>query len=182
MRHYAKALSELAGANGALRRRLEAHEEDARRLSAAEPQESSWHTAGMLKDLAESGEWALLRQQADRHLESPDPEAARLARRMLALALAHSTERADKEAAIAHYSALAVAPSGEPTDYGSLALLLAERGDAGGAQRALLTGIERCPANADGYFMDIGHRLVEATGDRAFRKELEAAIAQRGRS
>ena len=135
----------------------------------------------MLSEIAGTGDWALLREQAERHADSPSLPVALAARRMMALAFANGTERADKEAAITIYRALTEGDAPEPTDFGSLALLIAESGDAESAKVMVLRGIAACAAKATGYFLDIGHRIVEATGDRAFRNQLQAAIAERGR-
>ena len=178
---YGAALTELSAAHAPLRTRLDALEADARALAAIEPPESFSHTIAMLGEIAGAGDWALLREQAERHADSPSAPVARAARRMLALALANGTERADKEAATAIYRDLTEGDAPEPTDFGSLALLLDEGGDTENAKVVVLRGIAACAAGAMGYFSDIGHRLVEATGDRTFRRQLEAAIAERDR-
>jgi hypothetical protein len=178
---YGAALTALSAADAPLRARLDALEADARALAAIEPPESFSHTIAMLSEIAGTGDWALLREQAERHADSPSIPVALAARRMMALAFANGTERADKQAAIRIYRALTEGDAPEPTDFGSLALLVTEGGDAESAKAVVLRGIAACAAKATGYFLDIGHRIVEATGDRAFRDHLQTAIAERGR-
>jgi hypothetical protein len=101
---------------------------------------------------------------------------------MLALAFANGSERAEKEAAITLYRALTECDAPDPTDFGSLGLLLAETGETRIAKDVVLRGIVTCTPRAIAYLADIGHRIVEATGDRDFRNQLEMAIAERQRS
>jgi 3',5'-cyclic AMP phosphodiesterase CpdA len=174
---YGAALATIVEANPTLGTRLRALEADARALAAVEPVESFSHTVAMLDEIASTGDWGLLREQAERHLDSPSPPVALAARRRQALALANGTERAEKEAAAALYQDLSRSEVFDQTDFGNLALLLVEIGDQGRARDALLSGIAACGATS--YLMDIGHKIVEETGDRAFRKQLEAALSDR---
>jgi len=44
----------------------------------------------------------------------------------------------------------------------------------------VLEGIKRFPAKAD-YFSRIGQTIVEAKGDKDFREQMKATIAERGK-
>src|SRR5207245_1361556 len=99
---------------------------------------------------------------------------------MLALSLAQSDEPADKARATALYRALIEDGVAEPRDLGNLATLLtaAERFDE--AKAIVLDGLRRFPADARDYFVSIGLRIVEATGDRMFREKLGTTKTARG--
>jgi hypothetical protein len=178
---YDVALCALCATEPALKVRLDGQEAEARLLAAVEPQQPFTHTTALLEDLANAGEWDLLREHAERHLESAVPAVAEEVRHMLALALANSPEPGDKKAAIALYESLTRASSIRSTDRANLALLLLEGGNVENAKAAVLDGIATCPASAVGHLADVGHRIVGATGDKEFRRQLEAAIAERGK-
>jgi hypothetical protein len=177
---YGDALKELCNADSALNVRLAAQENDARMLANAEPCESFPHTGALLTELAAAQDWDLLREHAQRHVDSPVPAVAIQAKRMLALSLAHSDVAADKKTAINLYQSLAGSDSAEISDVGNLATLLIEAGQMNEAKAAVLDGIGKFPEKAD-YFFGIGQKIVEATGDRNFRKHMEAAITERGK-
>ena len=176
---YGAALAELSQTVDGLRQRLDALEVDARNLSGIE---ASWifsHTVQMLNDLATKGYWNLLRDQATRHLESPSQRTAKVARRMLALALSNSSERADKQTAVSHYQQLHEHGNLAAEDFGNLALLLVDVGDPIEGQAVILRGIAACESRFIDQMASIGHRIVETTGDREFREKLNVAIAER---
>ncbi len=178
---YGTTLEELCGTDSALKDRLTAQQDDAQMLAGAEPTDSFFHTGALLAELADAHEWGLLREQAQRHLASPDPTVAIQARRMLALGLAHSDETADKEAAIKLYLSMTEDESAEISDFGILATLLIDARRMVEAKAVVFGGIAKFPANRADYFLQIGQRIVEATGDRIFREQMKAAIAERGR-
>lgn len=178
---YGAILHELGEADAAMKDRLDAQESDARVLASAAPPRSFSHTSTLLTELAAAQEWVLLREHSQRHVVSPDPAVAILAHRLLALSLANSDEAADKETAIELYRALAGAESAELSDAGNLANLLIEAGNLDKARTVVLEGIRKFPAKAD-YFTGIGQKIVKATGDKDFRKRMEAAISERGKS
>jgi len=177
---YGAILQEIGGSWPELKARLADQEKDARMLAEAEPQKGFSHTGALLAELAAAHDWDLLREQAARHLESPDRTVAIQARRMLALGLAQSEEAADRAAATELYRSLAKEGLAEAADVGNLATLLVDAGSFDEARVVLLDGVGKFGADAPGGFLEIGQRIVEATGDREFRKELEA-IAARGR-
>ena len=70
------------------------------------------------------------------------------------------------------------------TDAGNLAILLMEvmgNDSLEEAKAVVLKGISNFPLKAD-YYVEIGQRIVEATGDKNFRQQLESAVAERGKS
>jgi len=178
---YGTTLEELCNAQPTLKARLAEQENDAQMLAAAEPSEFFSHTGALLAELAAAQDWGPMREQARRHLDSPDLPVAIQAKRMLALGLAHSDEAADKQAAIELYRSLPQDASAEISDAGNLATLLIDVGRMDEAKAAVLGGIGKFPAKAVDYFFEIGQKIVEATGDRTFRKQMEAAIAERGK-
>ena len=177
---YCAALAELGAAQPSLRTRLDAQEQDALLLAAVKPRSSFSHTTALFLELADAHEWALLRQQAERHIDAADPTLMAQARRMLALALANSLDASDKAAAITLYRSLAESAAPDPTDAGNLAILLTETGAPDEAKAALLQGVATCPPERLDYLAGIGYTIIEATGDREFREQLRAAIAERG--
>lgn len=178
---YGAILHKLCEADAALKNRLDAQESDARALASTTPPGSFSHTNALLTELAAAQEWVLLREQAQRHVVSLDPAVAILAKQLLALSLANSDETADKETAIELYWSLAGAESAKFSDVGNLAALLIEAGELDKARTAVLEGIRDFPEKAD-YFAEIGQKIVEETGDRDFRQQMEVAIAKRGKS
>ena len=131
----------------------------------------------LLNELASAKEWGNLREQAGRHLGSADLRVSTQARRMLALALANSDELTDKNKAIQYYRSLAESETAVFADHGSLATLLADAGCTDSAKDVVLKGIRKFPAKA-AYFSEIGHQIVEATGDRDFREQLTDATRE----
>jgi hypothetical protein len=178
---YGEFLNESCNRHPSLKPRLESHESDARLLANSEPAESYSHTAALFTELAAGHDWALLRDQSKRHVDSPNPVMALQAKRMLAMGLAHSDEPAEKATATALYRSLTAGASADATDAGNLATLLLDAGSVNEAKATVLGGIERFPPDRVEYFLQIGQTIVEVTGDRTFRKQLEVALAQRGK-
>ena len=177
---YGSLLRELCKADTALKDRLDAQESDVQVLARTTPPTSFSHTNALLTELAAAQEWAPLYEQAQRHMDSPDPAIAILAKRMLALSLANSGEAADKETAGELYQSLNGAESAEFSDAGNLAILLIDSGKCEEAKSVVLEGIKRFPAKAD-YFSGIGQTIVEAKGDKNFRERMKATIVERGK-
>jgi hypothetical protein len=176
---YGAALDEICATYPELRSRLTDQERDAQTMASTEPLTSFSHTGALLAELATAHEWGLLRAQAERHVDSPDLAVAIHAKRMLALSLAHSEETADKAAAAVLYRSLAQNLS-EVTDVGNLVTLLIEVGSFAEAKAVLIDGIKKFPSKSTAYFFEIGLKIVEAMGDRTFRKTMEEAIVERG--
>lgn len=181
---YVDFLRNLSSKDSELKSRLAVQEKDAKSLANAQPHEGFSHTTLLLQELADDGEWELLRGRAQRHMDSPDPTVAIHAKRMLALSLAHSEKATDKKMAIQIYRSLTSDRSTDFTDAGNLAILLMEViGDDGleEAKKVLLNGIGTFPLKAS-YYLEIGHMIVKQTGDKNFRRQLESAVEERGKS
>lgn len=170
---YGILLNELSTGNPSLREKLEEREADARALAGAEPFQPFAHTLALLRDLASDQDWVSLRAQSERLLDSPERTVAIEAQRMLALCLSQTTELSEKAKAIALYKELSSNESAVAADLAALASLLADAGNHEAAKEVVLDGMNRFPDAAEG-FATIGQRIVEATGDRAFRNELSA--------
>jgi hypothetical protein len=169
-------LNNLSGANPGLRQRLDEREKDARVLAGAEPLKPFAHSLALLEELAAAQEWTLLREQADRQLTSADVVVATVAKRMLALALAQSDEGSDRRRAADLYQDLADGEMSIADDLAALASLLIGLGEHNPAKTVVLRGMHRFPEATNGFFT-VGQIIVEATGDRAFRNELDARRA-----
>jgi hypothetical protein len=176
--HYSEMLQHLCESNSDLRDKLTGRESDAQTLAGVEPLQPFAHTIALLDQLKAEEDWNVLRDQAERHIASPDHILSRKAKRILALCLARSTERADRERAAANYRDLVEADNAEAEDSAALATVLSAIDDYGAAKAVILSGITKFPASADG-FADIGQKIVEATGDREFREQLLALNAVR---
>lgn len=177
---YGAALLKLCDAQPDLKTRLDEYERDARMLASAEPQEFASHTSALLADLAAANDWALLREQSQRHIDSADVSTSIEAKRMLALSLAHSEEQRDKQAAIDLYRSVAADGAAKISDIGNLATLLVESERIDEAKAVVLDGIRQFPANQRDHLLQVGQRIVEAAGDREFRKQMETAGRERG--
>lgn len=177
---YGTFLHELCDEDAELKVRLASQENDSQALAIAAPLTSFSHTSVLLNELATAQEWRPLIDQSQRHAVSPDPGVATLAKRFLALGLGNSDDAADKDAAIELYRSLAGTESAEFSDTGNAALLLFEVNKPHEAVTVVLEGIRKFPTKA-GYFSEIGQKIVEATGDKDFRKKMKAAISERGK-
>lgn len=178
---YGTALERLCDAQPNLKTRLAEYEQDAQRLASTAPPESFTHTGSLLAELAAARDWTLLREQAQRHLDSSDVDIATDAKRMLALSLANSDETADKKMALEIYRSLAGDDAAKINDIGNMVTLLIEAGHVDESRAAVLDSIRRFPANKRDHLLQLGQRIVEATGDRSFRKQMEAAAVERGK-
>ncbi|ODT05158.1 MAG: hypothetical protein ABS52_00150 [Gemmatimonadetes bacterium SCN 70-22] len=177
---YAARLSNLCATDASLQARLGGQEADARSLAAVGPAEPFSHTKDLWQDLCDSHDWEMLRGQVEPYIASDDESLALCATRMLALALANSDERADKERAIMLYRSLIESGSPEPSDALNLTELLMDIGQPDEAKVVVLGAIHRCPVSAADRLNSAGQLIVAATGDKEFRNQLSAAIAERG--
>ncbi|MDL2279916.1 metallophosphoesterase [Desulfovibrio sp. OttesenSCG-928-G11] len=178
IRDYGADLHSRCQSDTALAARIAQHDRDMRTLAVAQPIIS--FAADLLSDLAETQDWELLAVQARRYLESQDTATQTYARRMLAGALAHSTEERDRNEAIRQYEALICDGQVSPEDYSNFAILLLSLGRHNEAQAVVLNGIAVTPCDKLGSLHEVGQNIVSQTGDRNFRKRLETAIAERG--
>jgi hypothetical protein len=177
VRQYGAALEELGRAHPELKTRLAEQETDAQAMVGVKPSGPFAFTASLLAELADSRDWDTLRSHALRHVESPDSALQAKAIQMLALSLAHSTEQADKATAIEMYRGLVNNGSAETSDVCVLATLLAANDEYAEAKQVIQGGLVRPGPKAT--LIEIGFKIVEATGDRAFRKQLQNVGAER---
>jgi predicted phosphodiesterase len=175
---YGEELKARCAADPALADRISGHDVDVRSLVASQPKVT--YAADLLADLAAAQEWSLLRDQAERQLGSPNPAVVAQARRMMALALAHGPDEADKREAIGQYRALIADGAAEASDRTRLVSLLHGLRKFDEAKQLVLESVAVSPPGALGAVIELGNRLVTETGDRAFRLDLEAARKKRG--
>jgi predicted phosphodiesterase len=178
---YAIMLEQIATVQPDIQDRLTGLENDSQILAATEPRTTFSHAVALFTQLSKEHEWSLLREQAKRHLQSADRSIAVQAKRMLALSLAHGEQVADRIAAAELYGSLMQEGAAEASDAGNFATLLIDLDNFEGAQKTVLDGIEKFPVKATDYFFQIGQKIVEATGSREFRRQLENAIKAKGK-
>jgi tetratricopeptide (TPR) repeat protein/predicted MPP superfamily phosphohydrolase len=178
--NYATTLSALSEADASLGARLAGQESDARALAGVAPASPFSHTIDLWRDLAADQEWDQLRERAEPHVSSPDQALALAAKRMFALSLASSEELGNKQRAIELYQTLLDEDPLETSDAVNLAQLLLASGRPNEAKAVVLHALGQCPDSAVDRLRGVGHRIVEATGDREFRRQLMAAAAERG--
>ncbi|MDP9177790.1 MAG: metallophosphoesterase [Gemmatimonadota bacterium] len=177
---YSSMLTELSKADAEIARRFREVEADSNRLALAKEPKPFSHSISLLVDLAAEKDWHLLRAQAERQLASSQ-EVSIPAKLMLALAFAHSDAVADREEAVRLYSELLADSNLDAAGAGNLATLLMEFNRFEEAKTVVLEGIESISKGTD-HIAEIGHRLVEATGDREFRDRLAATLSRRSAS
>ena len=174
---YGAQLLALASSDEDLRQRIQAQNEDAKRLADKEPSLDARHSATLFDQLAGERDWCLLRTLAERHLVDSEPKIAAEAQRYLALALANSEALDDRNLAIDHYQGLARSEQAIGTDYGNLAILLLDVGRGPEASESVLEGIRAFP-DQKAYLAEVGHRIVAETGDRDLRLRIETAAEE----
>jgi 3',5'-cyclic AMP phosphodiesterase CpdA len=178
VRAYGADLFTRCQSDSALASRLAQQDTDVRNLFATQPKVS--FAVDLLADLAQSQEWGFLAEQARRHLESRDAPTQVQAHRMLAFALAHSADASDRNEAVHAYETLIHDGRAEAQDRGNLATLLLELGHPDRAKAVVIQAIAASSRDGLELLIDIGQHIVGQTGDREFRKQLEAAIKERG--
>ena len=172
VRRYGQELITICEQDLELRDRLKSSNLDAQHLAGSEATKSFSHTLSLLDELASCQDWCSLRDQSERYLAIHDPNVALRARRYLALALANSDEQNEKVKAIEHYRSLCQSDDVDFTDFGNLASLLFGSEHMDEAGDVVIDGLRRFPEKRT-YYVGIGHRIVEATGDRGLRIRLE---------
>ena len=170
---YVDALLSLTTENGNLSEQLQMRNEDARRLAGIEDGNPFANTLALMQDLLEAEEWDNLRSLAERCSTLDDVNASARANRMLALCLARSHEYPDRDRAKELFRDLTVSPQGEAGDWAGLAILLTDDGEHHEAKAIILRGIAAFPEKGPA-FLEIGMKVVGATGDLAFRDKLRA--------
>ena len=171
VKRYGEMLTSLCDTDVTLRARLNEHEGDVRKLAERKPEIPSY-ARDLLLHLFENQEWHLLRDHADRHVDSSDKNTSNLARRLLALALANSDEVLEKEEAIKLFRILSEDESVEFGDIGNLAIVQLEVGYTKEAANSVLLGMQKFPEKME-YFFEIGQSVVQSAGDRKLRMEIE---------
>ena len=126
------------------------------------------HTLELLLDLISKDDWDDARDLAERTIDVSRGTSRVKVARILALCLARSTERTDRERASILYGEVVKTELAEPDDYGALATLMMELGCYDEAKGRIRDGIARFPDHTQA-FTEVGMRLVQACGDRDFR-------------
>ena len=169
---YAAALNFACMEDADLKERLAERDQDARRLVRSETQGGQFHTLHLFEELEESRDWIELREQAERHVNSPNSSVSVTAKRMLAFALLNIGESRDKRRAIRIYKSLAESTSTVFTDLANLALLMLDGGYMDDASKVVFDGLSKFPESRHVFF-EIGQKIVVATGNRALRKRID---------
>lgn len=175
IRKYGETLTVVCKNNQALRERLVSYDKDCQLLTDSKPQVAFSHTLDLLSELANAGEWDILREKAERLLSFDNVRVVNQAKRMLALALANSDEPQGKERAIEHYQSLVESDAVIFTDIGNLAILHMNVGRTDDASSIILEGIKSFPEKTN-YFSEIGQKIVGATGNRKLRLQIEESM------
>ena len=170
---YGAKLEEVCETYHELRAELEARETNARKLAGTGPRVPFQHTLALLDELRSSDDWNALREQAERSCDLKNPVVAAEAKRMLALCLARSTEQGERQRAARIYQELIDSAEGRADDWASLATLQIDDEDSAQAQETIRNAIMTLPAYVD-RFIEIGRKILEATGDVEFREWLSA--------
>lgn len=134
------------------------------------------NTLELLSTLRHAEDWEQLEELAERHATATDPLLSAKATRCLALCLSRASEAHRRLRAIALYRDLTTRERVEAEDWAGLATLLTDNGDYEAAKTAVRTGIRSFPRRAPG-FTEVGMRIVEETGDKAFRQEMRGRTA-----
>lgn len=177
---YGTTLENACIVNAELKSRLADAEKDALAIAATTQGSPFSHTVALLDEVAVAQDWPQLRDLSERHLDSSETELARKATRCLALALSHSTETVERAHAISLYQSLTSEANAEADDVAMLASLLSGTKRYEEAKSTVLGGIAKFP-DKDAAFAEIGQRIVEATGDKAFRKRMDETVKARRR-
>ena len=176
---YGQRLLALAGANSAVRTSLVDRDKEAKTYIHIESATGSHYTLAILRDLRQSDDLATLKRIASRALDDPHAEVRRESLRGLALVLARSSIKAEREQAVTLLNDLCDSPQPEAEDFASLIQLLVDFDQLSEAKDRIRTALSTFPEKTDG-FAEIGMNLVHLTGDRAFRDELLQRQATRG--
>lgn len=171
VRAYAEMLRMLGATNGGLREQIVMRNKDAAGLAGADVVTPFQHTLNLLHDLLAQGDWEGLRALSERCCQLDNPLVASEGKRALALCLARFSERNDHLRAINLYRELALSEYGEAGDWAALATLLTDGGNHEEAKTTVKEAIRKFPEKIDG-FVEVGMKIVAATGDIVFRDEL----------
>ena len=171
--NFARCLDSMSKSNPTIAAALEMRDTFARSLAGASETTPFSHTAALLKDLVDEGDWTALAEQARRSSDAVDPALRKLSRRMLARAMAESGTTAGVEAATLLYDDLIEIGEAEEADFAGYAALSARVGDFDRAKVLVMECVSKYPDSVD-RLATVAHSLVAETGDRAFRDEFRA--------
>ena len=169
-----KQLKAVCKTNNDLQKELTMRNTNARKLADTDNNIAFQHTMAMFDEQLATEEWETLRMHAERNCDLANPTVSAKAKRMLALCLTQSTEHADCNRAIGLYRELTSLADGKAEDWASLAILLTDNGKHDQAKETVINAINAFPQSINGY-VEIGMKIVEATGDLDFREWLSSS-------
>jgi hypothetical protein len=173
LRQLGELLNRLATDDEALKARLSEYERGSIALYARKAPENDTYTQELLLELAAAEDWPLLRQHSARHLDSVKHDTSVLARRLLALSLSHSTDLGEIAKAADLLRVLLSSGDRSISDACIMASLLFNSGQVQEARSIVFAAIRDFdPAND--ALVEIGQRIVAATGDKELRDALRA--------
>lgn len=176
---YGLRLLELAESSSDVRDALAGRNKEAKTYIARGSATGPHYTLSTLRDLRRSNEVTMLQQVASRNADDPNPEVRRESLRGLAFVQARSSIQAEREQALTWLNDLCDSPQREAEDFAVLISLLIDLDQPEVAKQRIRTAISTFPEKIDGL-ADIAMRLVQMTGDRAFRDELMQRQPARG--
>jgi predicted phosphodiesterase len=177
LRQFGNVLSDLSNTHNSAKTALLEYERGSGALATSEPTQRPNYANEVMQDLAEAQDWIALRQYAERYLDSGNHESSVLAGRMLALSLAHSSELSDRQMATERFSELLSSPYGVVADACHLTALLLNEDRAEEAKAIVSRALKQfIPAPRE--LIEIGQRVVQATGDRDLRQRLSAPVSK----
>ena len=168
---YVRTLESICQFDAGIAEQIEMRDRNALDLSGRDRSQPFAHTVALMKDFLAAGRWDELQELAERCRDSDELHVAAIAARMLALCLARSSERAHRKRAIGLYRELVSSNPSSAEDRAGLATLLTDDGAHDDAKAVVLEGLTRFPSKCD-RFVEIGMKIVAATGDTVFREEL----------
>lgn len=180
VRIYVEKLRTLGTTHRGLREQIVMRNNDAASLAGVDDTTPFRHTLNLLDELLEQGDWDGLRELAERCWKLDNPVVAAKGKRALALCLARCSERSERLRAICLFRELVVTEHGDAGDWAGLATLLTDVSDHEAAKTAVREGIRTFPEKIDG-FVEVGMKIVAATGDIVFRNELRKHRREEGR-
>ena len=174
---YGSALVALCAQDSNLKNEIDRRNSELRRRGHPAFFKPMLHTSALLDELSNAQDWAMLRKEAQRHENSPDPNLSLLARRMMARGLASSGEADYKDDAMARYRILDKEDALEALDLAIFVVLLWQTGNIPEAKDKLIAGIEKFPKQAL-IFNEIAQKIIGAEGDKVFRQLVQSAMAK----
>ena len=168
---YVELLRMLETTNSGLQEQLILRNTVATKLAGGEDNTPYHHTLSRIDDLVAQEDWEGLRVLAERCCKLNNAVVAARGKRALALCFARNTERDDRLRSIKLYRELTESKYSEAEDWAALATMMMYEGKHEEAKTAVQDGMHAFPGKTRG-FVDVGMKIVEATGDIEFRNEL----------